>query len=65
MIAHRLSTLSEMNRIVVIEKGRCVEDGTHGELLAKNGIYARLWNKQLKHAEESTSFDSRPALAAE
>lgn len=52
VIAHRLSTLSEMDRIVVIEKGRCVEDGSHKELLAKNGIYARLWKRQLKHAED-------------
>ncbi len=52
VIAHRLSTLSEMDRIVVIEKGTCVEDGTHHELLAKNGIYARLWKRQLKHADD-------------
>ncbi|HSX07113.1 MAG TPA: ABC transporter ATP-binding protein [Candidatus Saccharimonadia bacterium] len=52
VIAHRLSTLSEMDRIVVIEKGTCVEDGTHDELLEKNGIYARLWKRQLKHVDE-------------
>jgi ATP-binding cassette, subfamily B, bacterial len=62
VIAHRLSTLSEMDRIVVIEKGKCVEDGTHDELLAKNGIYARLWNRQLKHAEEPVSMTPEPAL---
>lgn len=52
VIAHRLSTLSEMDRIVVIEKGKCVEDGTHNELLAKNGLYARLWKSQLKQADD-------------
>lgn len=52
VIAHRLSTLSEMDRIIVIDKGRCVEDGTHRQLLAKNGVYARLWKRQLKHADE-------------
>ena len=52
VIAHRLSTLSEMDRIIVIEKGACIEDGTHQELLTKNGLYARLWRRQLKHAEE-------------
>ncbi len=52
VIAHRLSTLSGMDRIVVIEQGKCIEDGTHEELLSKNGVYARLWKRQLKHIEE-------------
>lgn len=55
VIAHRLSTLSDMDRIVVIEKGRCIEDGTHKELLSKNGAYARLWSRQLKHIEDPVS----------
>jgi ATP-binding cassette subfamily B protein len=52
VIAHRLSTLSEMDRIVVIDKGKCVEDGTHEQLLARGGVYARLWKRQLKHIDE-------------
>lgn len=45
-IAHRLSTLVMMDRIVVMEQGTIVEQGTHEELLTKDGLYARLWNRQ-------------------
>lgn len=45
-IAHRLSTLLAMDRILVLDKGQIVEDGSHTELLAKGGIYARLWSLQ-------------------
>ncbi len=45
-IAHRLSTLTAMDRIVFIDKGRIVEQGSHTELLALNGAYARMWERQ-------------------
>ncbi len=45
-IAHRLSTLAAMDRIIVLDAGRIVEDGRHDDLLAKGGLYARYWNRQ-------------------
>ncbi len=45
-IAHRLSTLSEMNRIIVMDGGRIAEVGSHDMLLAQNGLYARFWSRQ-------------------
>jgi ATP-binding cassette subfamily B multidrug efflux pump len=45
-IAHRLSTIAAMDRLIVLDRGRIVEDGDHRRLLAKNGLYARLWAHQ-------------------
>jgi ABC-type multidrug transport system fused ATPase/permease subunit len=46
-IAHRLSTLRAMDRIVVLEQGRIVEDGSHDALVRRGGVYASLWNSQV------------------
>ncbi|MFN7023327.1 MAG: ABC transporter ATP-binding protein [Pseudorhizobium sp.] len=45
-IAHRLSTLTEMDRLIVLDKGRIIETGTHQELASSRGIYADLWSRQ-------------------
>lgn len=47
VIAHRLSTLAEMDRILVFDKGKLVEDGSHKDLINANGHYAMLWNLQM------------------
>ena len=45
-IAHRLSTIAAMDRIIVMDDGQIVEEGSHADLLARNGLYARYWNRQ-------------------
>ena len=46
VVAHRLSTIAHLDRILVFDQGRIVEDGSHSELLARGGAYQRLWSKQ-------------------
>ena len=46
VIAHRLSTIAKLDRILVLDSGVIVEDGSHEELLKKNGLYKRLWSHQ-------------------
>ena len=45
-IAHRLSTIAAMDRLIVIDKGKIIEEGSHAELIKKKGLYARLWKHQ-------------------
>jgi ATP-binding cassette subfamily B multidrug efflux pump len=45
-IAHRLSTIAAMDRIIVLEDGRIEEQGSHSDLLARGGLYARFWARQ-------------------
>ena len=45
-VAHRLSTIAAMDRLIIMDKGRIVEEGTHKQLLRRNGLYANLWKRQ-------------------
>jgi ATP-binding cassette subfamily B protein len=51
VVAHRLKTVRHADQIVVLDQGRIVEQGRHDELLALNGLYARMWNRQHGHVE--------------
>lgn len=57
VIAHRLSTLLHMDRILVLENGKIIEDGTHSELFNKNGMYRALWNAQVAGFLPNNSVD--------
>jgi ATP-binding cassette subfamily B protein len=51
LISHRFSTVRLADRVVVLERGRVIEEGTHTELIARAGTYARMWRAQTRHAE--------------
>ncbi|MDI1286490.1 MAG: ABC transporter ATP-binding protein/permease [Reyranella sp.] len=66
VIAHRLSTVINADEIVVLDRGRIVERGRHGELLARNGLYADMWRRQQEAAAEAEQkVEEPPSFRAE
>ena len=68
VIAHRLSTVVDADEILVLDQGRIVERGRHGELLAKHGAYAAMWNRQREAAaarEKLQEAETDPAVNPE
>jgi len=66
VIAHRLSTIQRASRIVVVHRGRIAEEGTHAQLLARGGLYAKLYRLQMMitHASDAGP-PAAPADAAQ
>ena len=64
VIAHRLSTILAADRILVLDRGRLVEQGTHTELVAAGGLYARLYETQFRQATDGSRETVGPTDAA-
>ncbi|HEX9494218.1 MAG TPA: hypothetical protein VGA38_00490, partial [Candidatus Limnocylindria bacterium] len=60
VIAHRLTTVERADRILVLERGRIVEDGTHVELMSREALYWRLYTRAFR-SEEGAAADDKPA----
>tara|TARA_R110000868_G_scaffold291585_1_gene552093 strand:- start:1482 stop:3359 length:1878 start_codon:yes stop_codon:yes gene_type:complete len=57
-VAHRLSTIANADRIYVMDAGRIAESGTHADLLARDGLYARMWKRQSEAGDQAVSSDA-------
>ena len=58
IIAHRLSTVRRADRLLVLDRGRIVEEGSHAELLARSGLYARLYQRQFRDEPTELSAET-------
>ncbi|MDP3527339.1 MAG: ABC transporter, partial [Hoeflea sp.] len=64
VIAHRLATVLRADRILVMDKGQIVEEGSHAELVATGGLYARLARLQFEHGAEALTLETRSGMAS-